>query len=182
MYQVNVRIAGVEPGLLMHRFPESTQAGLLNPIKLAGKKKLAPEEEAEFGAYRLENGQLCQPAEHLYAALVKAAGDFQIHGRGKKTYRDFIKGGLVIEPELIPHEVQEYRVDARPARVQRARIMRHRPWLPQWALSFRLLVLESDLLPLEVLNAILVKAGQAVGIGDYRPRFGRFTVTKFEVA
>jgi hypothetical protein len=31
-----------------------------------------------------------------------------------------------------------------------------------------------------VLNSILVKAGESVGIGDYRPRFGRFIVTRFE--
>ena len=185
MYQVDVTIEGASPGLLMHRFPEVTQAGLVNPVKLSGKKKDSPEAEAEYAAYRLEakNGEpggLCQPAEHIYAGLVKAAGDFQIQGKGKKTYRDIIKGLVLIDPELIPHNQMKYRIDARPARIQRARVIRHRPHLPEWALSFRMTCLEGDLLPVEVLNAILVKTGQAVGIGDYRPRFGRFVVSKFE--
>lgn len=185
MYHIDVTIEGVPPGLLMHRFPEVTQAGLVNPVKLSGKKKETPEDEAEYAAYRLESndgeiGGLCQPAEHIYAGLVKASSDFQIQGKGKKTYRDIIKGLILIDPELIPHNQTEYRIDARPARIQRARIIRHRPHLPEWALSFRMTCLESDLLPVEVLNAILVKVGQAVGIGDYRPRFGRFVVTKFE--
>lgn len=180
MYQVDATIEGSPPGLLMHRFPEVTQAGLVNPIHLAGKKKLTAEEEAELGEYRLENGDLCQPAEHLYAGMVKAAGEFQIQGRGKKTYRDIIKGLMIIDPELIPHNQKTYRIDGRPARIQRARIMRHRPHLPKWSLSFRLTILDGDLMPIEVLNAILAKTGQAVGIGDYRPRYGRFIVTKFE--
>lgn len=185
MYQIDVTIEGTPPGLLMHRFPEVTMAGLENPVKLAGKKKLTPEEEAEYAAYRFEGkngekGGLCQPAEHIYAGMVKASSDFQIQGKGKKTYRDIIKGLMLIAPELISHNQTEYRIDARPARIQRARIMRHRPHLVDWKLAFRMTCLEGDLLPVEVLNAILVKTGQAVGIGDYRPRFGRFVVTKFE--
>jgi len=182
MYQIDVTIEGVPPGLLMHRFPEVTMAGLVNPVKPSGKVKQTAEDEAEFAAYRLENGDLCQPAEHIYTALTKASGDFQVQGRGKKTYRDVVKGLVVIEPELISHKQTAYRIDARPARIQRARIMRHRPHLATWQLAFKMTVLDSDLMPLEVLNAILVKAGQAVGIGDYRPRFGRFVVTRFDPA
>jgi len=188
MQRVQVSIAGVAPGLLQHRFPEVIMAGLLTPIKVAGKAKLSPEQEAELGAYRMENGFLCQPAEHIYSSMVRAAGDFQIQGRGKKTYRDGVKGALLVDPEpIIPlltpagKPIKDYVIDGRPARIQRARIMRHRPNLLEWRLDFSLLILEEETLPAQVANAILVKAGQTVGIGDYRPRFGRFTVTKWEV-
>jgi len=189
MERIAVSIEGVEPGLLQHRFPEVTMAGLMNPIKLSGKKKPEPGDEAEAGAYRMDDGNLCQPAEHIYAAMVRAAGNFQVQGRGKMTYRDSVKGSLIVEPDpIIPllnkkgKPVKEYEIDGRPARIQRARVMRHRPLIRDWRLDFHLVILEPDTLPAQVANAILVKAGQSVGIGDYRPRFGRFVVTRWEAA
>ena len=189
MTRIEVSITGVSPGLLQHRFPEITMAGMVNPIKLSGKAKPSPEEEAELAAYRMDNGCLCQPAEHIYSTMVRAASAFQVQGRGKATYKDPVKGGLLIDPEpIIPlltpagKPIKDYQIDARPARIQRARVMRHRPLLREWRLDFTVLLLEAETLPPEIANAILVKAGQAVGIGDYRPRFGRFTVTKWEVS
>ena len=32
-----------------------------------------------------------------------------------------------------------------------------------------------------MLNQVLGDAGRLVGVGDFRPTFGRFSVTKFEV-
>lgn len=173
--------------MLQHRFPEVVMAGMVTPIRLSGKAKPSPTDEAEMAAYRMEGGNLCQPAEHIYSTMVRAAGGFQIQGRGKMTYRDGVKGSLLVDPEpIIPlltpagKPIKDYEIDGRPARIQRARVMRHRPLLREWRLDFNILILEEETLPLQVANAILVKAGQTVGIGDYRPRFGRFTVTKWE--
>jgi len=185
--RIEVSIVGVAPGMLHHRFPEAIMAGLVNPVKLTGRKNLNAEDEAEAAAYRMEDGRLCQPAEHVYAAMVKAGTAFMIQGRGKTTYRDAVKGGLLVEPDpLIPlltpagKPIMSYLIDARPARVQRARVMRHRPLIQTWRLDLTLIILDEETFPATVANAILVKAGQTVGIGDYRPRFGRFTVTKWK--
>ncbi|HUT62172.1 MAG TPA: hypothetical protein VNA25_30400 [Phycisphaerae bacterium] len=78
MKRIEVSIVGVSPGLLQHRFPEVVMAGLVNPVKLTGKTKLSPKDEAELGAYRMESGVLCQPAEHIYSAMVRAASGFQV--------------------------------------------------------------------------------------------------------
>lgn len=187
MKTIAVSIVGVAPGLLQHRFPEVVMAGLVSNIKLSGKGKPKPEDEAELAAYRMEDGFLSQPSEHIYSAMVKGASGFQVQGRGKLTYKDSVKGALLVEPEpIIPlltaagKPIKDYLIDARPARVQRARIMRHRPLIKDWRLDFSLLILEEETLPPDVANAILVKAGQTIGIGDYRPRFGRFVVTKWE--
>lgn len=180
MYKVRAKIEGVEPGLLMHKFSAATEAEAQKNVKKSGKSIPTAEEEAEEGAYRLASGELCQPAEHIYQAMCKAATDFQIKGKGKKTYKDTVAGNVVITPEYIPHGTREFEIDARPVRIQRARIVRRRPHLAKWSLEFEIQVLDDDLLPVDVLNAILVKAGESKGIGDYRPRFGRFIVTKFE--
>jgi hypothetical protein len=179
MRTVSVTIEGLEPGLLQKRFDEATTAGLLNEVKPTNKSKPTPEEEFEMGAYKLVDGTFVQPGEHIYQSMVKAAAGFQIQGGGKKTYKDSVKGSVLVSPEYIPHEIQDVKVDIRPVKIGMSRIIRHRPWIPQWKLNFEIQILD-DNIPMEVINSILVKAGQTVGIGDYRPRFGRFMVTKFE--
>ena len=38
-----------------------------------------------------------------------------------------------------------------------------------------------EYIPPQFLHSVLIDAGRLVGIGDFRPSFGRFNVTKFEV-
>jgi len=177
-----VTITGSAPGLLMHRFDLEAEAEVQTKVKKTARKDDTPESQAARGAYSFDDGGLYQPAEHIYQALCKAASWFRVPGQGKKTYKDAIKGNILIEPECIPHGVSSYKIDSRPVRIQRARVVRHRPHLPQWSLAFTIQVIDGDTVPGEVLNSILVTAGQSVGIGDYRPRFGRFTVTQFKAA
>jgi len=163
----------------MHKYSDQAQAEASKVTKKSGRQVCSAEDEAEQGAYRLESGELCQPAEHIYQAMCKAASDFQVKGKGKKTYKGVVAGNVVVTPEFIGHGRNSYAIDARPARIQRARIMRRRPLLRDWSLEFDIQVLDEELLPKEVLSAVLVKAGESVGIGDYRPRFGRFIVSEF---
>jgi len=184
MKTFNAVIKGIVPGLLMHRFSD----GSLEPNPQAHiVDRGTKEQQAASVAYLLDDGSLYQPAEHILQCLVKAGSNFQIKGKGKKTYKDAIKGSITIEPECIQHfeddgvtPRKDYKIDSRPVRIKGARIMRHRPWLPEWKLEFTILVLEVKLIPGEVLNAVLVSAGQTIGIGDYRPRFGRFIVESFK--
>jgi len=152
--------------------------------------------------YLLDDGTLYQPEAHLIGTLIKAATQYKIPGHRGKTYKDTVKGGVFIEPACIPHGVNvtdfengpvqtgpavdnvDYiaYVDRRPVRVQRARVIRYRPALVKgWTLSFRLQALDDEFQP-DAIKAIIDTAGREVGIGDYRPRFGRFIVTQFEAA
>lgn len=176
MMTIEVEIEGTAPGLLMHRFPQANYGGAPSPNP---GPEHTPEGDAEGAAYRDNEGHLCQPSEHIFQSMVKVASDFQIKGRGKKTYKDLVKGGLLLSPDLLQHESDTYLIDSRPVVIQRARIVRHRPLLPSWRLAFTIQVID-DGIPFDVLNQILVRAGQLVGIGDYRPRYGRFVVSKFK--
>lgn len=182
MKTFEVEIQGVPPGLLMNKFGVEAQTQAENEVQPTKSEHGTPEEQAEPVAYRLANGTLCQPAEHVFQALCKAAVEFKVKGKGKKTYKDAVKGNVVVEPEYLSHQRADYEIDSRPVRIQRSRIVRHRPHLPEWMLSFTLTVLDKNAVPASVLNNIIVKAGQTVGIGDYRPRFGRFIVTSFKEA
>lgn len=175
MEKVMVRIEGVSP-LLQHRF--SGDGDLPPEAKLvAGKQDYKNEWEAAL--YQLDDGTIYQPAEHLENSMIKAAANFQIPGKGKKTYKDLVKSAIFIDPVCIPHKLQDFAVDMRAVRVNRGRVIRQRPRFDKWALEFSITCTEPQL-PLKVIRQIIDYAGQYVGIGDYRPKFGRFVVTKWE--
>jgi hypothetical protein len=181
MRTISVSIQGEAPGLLMHRFSEITEADLQDPVKSVNKSHPTPAEEFEMSAYRRRSdGAFVQPGEHIYQAMVKAAAQFQIQGQGKKTYKDDFKGSLLVEPRFIEHENQNAVQHQSPVRIQRARIVRTRAHLSEWSLSFELRLLD-DNIPIDVIQAVVKLAGERIGIGDWRPRFGRWKVTHFEL-
>jgi hypothetical protein len=174
MTSISVTIEGLAP-LLHHRYPGEVP-------ETKSKRRTGTKDwkaQAESAKYATEDGELYQPSVHIEQAMVRAASNFQIPSRGKKTYRDLIQAACVVEPDYIIHKHQDYEIDERPVRVQRARVMRYRPKLNKWALDFTITVLDEQL-PVEVVREILDHAGRFVGIGDYRPKFGRFQVTKWE--
>jgi hypothetical protein len=56
-----------------------------------------------------------------------------------------------------------------------AKIMRYRPIFRNWSLSATVVVNE-DVVNINEVKKALVDAGALIGLGDYRPRFGRFNV------
>ncbi len=175
MKRVKVEITGIAP-LLQHRF--ATEEHGVGMSK--GKKKVYyPKEEAEKCLYRNVKGEIYEPSEHVYQAMVRAAVDFKFEK--KKSYKDVITSGLLIQPDEIPliHEV-DYEIDARGVVVQRARIIRWRPRFNKWKLSFIIDILDDENIATPTLKEILERAGATKGIGDYRPRFGRFYVSEFK--
>jgi len=58
---------------------------------------------------------------------------------------------------------------------QKNSIMRCRPMFPDWSLDVPVIV-ETSVLAREDLILIAERAGLMIGLGDYRPRFGRFEV------
>lgn len=181
MKRFQVTLAGVEPGLLMNRFSIEEQAEV-GKTSRKKKNRNTMEEELERAAYRKSNKELYLPSEWLFQSLLKAAGEYTVSGRGKKTYKDYIKSVIIIEPDQIGLGTKKYQADSRPVviRATGGRIMRHRPHLPKWKAKFNIVILDEDMLDQETLQMILTRAGQIVGIGDYRPRYGRFLVESFK--
>ena len=69
MKRVDVEIIGTAP-LLQHRF--ATEEHGINMSK--GKKKVYdPKEEAEKCLYKNVKGEIYEPSEHVYQAMVRAA-------------------------------------------------------------------------------------------------------------
>jgi len=172
MYKINVTIEGTRP-LLQNRFSGGDEEGQTAKRKTVFNS----EDEAKKRLYQDEKGIIYQPGEQIEGALIKAATEFK--WKGRKSFKDIVKSGIFVEPEIIPHKYPEWEIDLRPVTIQRSRIMRARPRFNKWALDFSIIVTH-DALPKAVLKELLDHAGRYMGIGDYRPKFGTFIVTKFE--
>lgn len=175
MKEIEVEITGVAP-LLQHRFATEEHGENQSKTK---KKVYVPQEEAEKCLYKNPKGEIYQPAEHIFQSMVRAAVDFKFEK--KRTYKDVITSGIVVQPEEISVIYEgQYEIDARGAVVQRARVVRWRPRFNKWKLRFTINILDDQNISIPTLKEILERAGCTKGIGDYRPRFGRFMVTAFK--
>lgn len=190
MYTVNVSVEGIAP-LLHHRYPLPDFADMSK----GGRKKTGEvdyTQEWRGYIYATSEGEIYHPATHFDGCLIKAAAGYKIQGARGKTYAQLFKGNVFCSPDEIlfgmrvPESLdtdgdKPLYLDIRPAVVQRARIVRIRPaFKPGWKLDFEITVLD-DQVPANVVNEVLILAGRTVGVGDFRPRFGRFMVTKFDV-
>ena len=178
MKTFDVEIVGVCP-LLQNRFNTETE-GI---SKSKGKKKTyIPTDEAEKALYRDKQGYIYEPSEHLLGSLIRAAVNFKYEG--KKTFKDVVKSCVLVLPDAIPlndGKTESWdEIDTRPVVIQRARVVKWRPKFNDWKLIFQLQILDEDVLDARTLREILDNAGSRYGIGDYRPRFGRFQVTKWK--
>lgn len=190
MYTVSVTVKGIAP-LMQHRFPMPDLAAMSKGGHKSTGAKDYSQEWREY-LYATPEGDLFQPSSHFEGALVKAAVNFKVAGKRGKTYKDFVQGNVVVFPEQIPHglkapEELDYDgdkvlyLDQRPVIVNRSRITRIRPCLKTgWELSFDIQVLDDEIHP-DLLQDILILAGKTIGIGDYRPKFGRFNVVRYEL-
>lgn len=190
MYTIDCQITGVAP-LLQHRYPMPELADLSKGgHKSTGAKDYSDEWRASL--YVDSNGMVYQPSSHIEGAMIKAAAGFKIAGKRGKSYKDLFLGNILVSPDKILHGLtnpetldldadKPMYLDMRPVIIQRARVVRLRPTIKEgWKLDFFIDVID-DQIPFEIVHDVLSLAGKTVGIGDYRPKFGRFLVSKFEL-
>lgn len=182
MRLIEVEIKGIAP-LLHHKY---TLKGEVDAPKRSGK----PDYSQEWleALYWSDEIGVYQPASHIEGAMIKAAVNFQIPGRGKKTYKDIVKSAVFTRPDYIPfgmtgnpeklQQEGKFDLDCRAVIVNRGRVERIRPIFRDWGLKFQLEICD-DQISDAALKDILDHAGKYCGIGDYRPRFGRFMTVEF---
>ena len=95
---------------------------------------------------------------------------------------DLMKAALVSLTELAPTGLKDpdY-LDKRRVVIQRSAVTRTRPALKEgWKAEFILMVNLPEYIPPQRLNHILQQAGRIIGLADFRPSYGRFSVIKFQ--
>jgi hypothetical protein len=172
--KINVTIKGVS-SLLMHSFP-------MVPIEALEKK--TPQEQAELAAYRIPpKGNLCVPGVAMQRALVSGANYSK--GKGRATLSRVAAACLIVDPEYLDLGVMDYEVDARPVVIPatKGRVVRYRPRIANWKLSFAL-EFDETLLTNSQVRRIVDDTGSRVGLLDFRPEkkgpFGRFMVSSWD--
>lgn len=112
-----------------------------------------------------------------------------VEGSKKTRSGKLAKSGIIVEGDwpLIydgPRDPEKMWNDKRfvsycSARVQTGRVMRTRPKFPEWSLKFEVTYLPQVVSDRSVREWV-EKSGLLCGLGDWKPRFGRFVVESFE--
>jgi len=187
MKTLSYRIKGTAP-LLMH---SDKTANPLHPftkrLKELTKKRQKTDEDQEAiarcefeASCYYEDGIYIMPSSVLDATFLASAKQFKQGVLWKQAAivpDDAIfefKHSKVPPPKLF--DVPGY-CDMRTVKVGQAKTMRCRPIFHSWEFTCTIFLDEAKLNETEV-DTIVKNAGMYIGVCDYRPRYGRFTVEK----
>lgn len=183
---LKLRIEGDAP-LLMHngrlanpmdpyakRMKELTKARNKTDAQLLEIRRV----EWEAGLYLDADGDVCLPADVVLACIYGGArkakaGKEASAGvwEGAPTFKLLHDGPRDLDALYEAPGFVDYRVVV----VSQRRTMRARPRFPRWSLEL-LLNVNADIINPEQVRQAAEAAGLLVGLGDWRPRFGRFHV------
>ena len=177
-YAVAVTVQG-SADFLFHRWnPEAVDEKAKAAKNSRGKKT----DNVESYVYRTDGGELAIPGEYLRGAIINAAKFRQDPRSPRKSAADLFKAAIVVTTPLASLGVVEWDyLDKRRAMVQRQGINRVRPAMRVgWKCEFHLLVMLPEYVDRNALRETIESAGRLIGLGDFRPTFGRFGIINFE--
>lgn len=167
--------------LLFHRWSVD---GVEAKSKAAKGSKAKKEDDLETYVFRNDMGDICIPGEYFRMSIIAAAKYRQDPRSPRKSAMDLFKAGIVTLDPLCSLGTKEWGyVDKRRVMIQRNAITRSRPAMRAgWTCEVLLQVLLPEYISPEILNEVVQNAGRLTGVGDFRPTFGRFQVTRFQVS
>lgn len=176
-YTVAITLRG-SAAILFHRWSNEAVAEKSAAAKGSKAKK---SDNLESYVYRGENGNLALPGEYLRQAIIGAARFRQDPRSPRKSAMDLYKAGVVAITDLADLGVKDADyIDRRRVLVQRNAITRERPALREgWQATIELMVLLPEYIDRTTLLEVVGQAGRLIGVGDFRPTYGRFAVTSF---
>lgn len=165
--------------LLFHRWNNEAVAEKAAARKGSAAKKT---DNVESYVYRDDKGFICLPGEYLRGAIVGAAKFRQDPRSPRKSAMDLFKAGVISLTPLASLGVKEWDYeDRRRVVVQRNGVTRVRPAMRAgWKAEMQFLVNLPEYIDQAFLLEVLSMAGKLIGVGDFRPTYGRFDVTSFE--
>jgi hypothetical protein len=188
MEQITLQLTGTAP-LLMHA-PRTVNPldEITKEIKsYTGKRTKTLEDHETIARLEWEAGLYFDPEVGPYLPDVNVLRCLQDSAKITRDGRNVERGVFSVESilplqypgprgtngggkqQLWDHNLKDLRVVGN----QQNSVMRCRPMFPGWSLDVSLLIDES-VIDAEQVVAIAKRAGVMIGLGDYRPRFGRF--------
>jgi len=177
-YSVKVTIEGTA-ALLFHAWNAEAMDEKAASAKGSKSKKT---DNVESYVYRNKANEICLPGEYLRQAIIKAAKFVQDPRSPRKSAMDLFKAGIVMDTELASLGSKEWDyLDKRRVVIQQNGINRVRPaFYKGWQASFEFTINLPEYISRELLIQVVNNAGRLVGVGDFRPSYGRFAVVKFD--
>lgn len=147
-------------------------------LKATDEGKYAIAKSLYMGAfYQNQDGKIILPMLNIRKSLIEGARRYKL---GKDVERAVIIMGDSLldyngpaDPEKL-WKKPEF-VDARTVTIGRAKVMAYRPVFHEWSATVEV-VIDDELFDIADLKRCWETAGNIVGIGDFRPLFGRYTV------
>lgn len=181
---LQLEITGTAP-LLMHnaRLADPLDSMARDLKKVTSKTKKSEDDHAEMARLEFLGGLYYDPevgpyipGDNIFRALIDA-------GRKRKLGKKVIEA-IFVTSNVNPVAYKGPRTPAElwsdgnftlrsSAKVGMQRVNRTRPQFTGWLTSARL-YLDTDILDLDDLRDIVEIAGKLIGLGDWRPRYGRF--------
>jgi hypothetical protein len=174
---ITVTLEGTS-AFLFHRWSNEAVAEKAAAAKNSAAKKT---DNVESYVYRNADGELCVPGEYVRMAIIGAARYRQDPRSSRKSAMDLFKAGVISLTELASLGVSDWDyLDARRVMVQRSGVTRQRPAMNAgWRAEFQFMINTPEYISPQLLHAVLADAGRLVGVGDFRPTFGRFLVKSY---
>ncbi len=178
-YAVECEITGVAP-ILFHRWSCEDISSKDTAPKGSKAKKT---DNLEAYIYRDQNGEISIPTEYFRQSVITAAKYRQDPRSPRKSACDLFKAGVIAISDLVSVGATDpdY-IDKRRVCIQRAGITRLRPAMNAgWKVRILLRIQLPEYLPPSLFMAVLIDAGRLVGVGDFRPSYGRFQVSGYSL-
>jgi len=178
-YVVQAEIVGTSP-FLFHRW---SVEGVEEKARASKGSKAKKTDDTESYVYRDSKGNLAIPSEYFRMSIIGAAKFKQDPRSPRKSAMDIFKAGIIALDEYCSLGVKDWDyLDRRRVVIQKSAITRSRPAMQiGWRIKVRLECVLPEYISDQLLNEVFQSAGRLVGVGDFRPSFGRFQVVKFVV-
>ena len=185
MAHVRFKFTGTAPLLMCNERLANPLDPMARDISKVAKKRNKTESDYELlaklefagGIYHREDTGPFAPATWIDKSLENSAKREKL-GTVFRSYCRCVEDILPIQyegPRTIDALWSKKFYDQRCVGIQARKTLRTRPCFQEWDLECTILYDEAALEEEQVIRAA-ERAGYAVGIGDYRPRFGRFSV------
>lgn len=178
-YTALVRVRGTA-ALLFHRWNNESVAEKAAAAKGSKAKKT---DDVESYVYRNEHGEISIPGRYFCGSIRDAGRYIQDPRSPRKSCMDLFKAGIVPVSDFCSLGSKDWDyLDAQRVGVQRAGITRQRPAFNKgWKTDVALAVLVPEYISPDLLQQAITNAGRLVGVGDFRPTYGRYVIERFEI-
>jgi hypothetical protein len=178
-YAVEVVLVGTAP-ILFHRWDDAAVERKAKAAKNSHERKT---DDVENYVYRNSDGEIGIPGKNFKACL-REAGRFLPDPRSpRKSARDLVQSAVQIEPFLASLGRTSWdALDVQRVLVNRSAVSRTRPMFREgWKVGFDVVVLAPEYCGPDWMHDLITRAGRFVGLGDFRPDYGRFRMDSFQV-